>query len=1020
MRVSALAVATCLAGLPMGVQAAGLGQITVLSSLGQPLRAEVEVSAAKEELAGMSAQLASSNAFRQAGIDYSSMLGSLRFALVPGKTGKTVIHVTSDRPINDPFVDMLVELTWPSGRLVREYTFLLDPPEMAVHGAAASPATVEARPVPGVKGGTDMQALGARGAASPETAKEAPSKDAAGKAKPTKQARVKAETPAKASGAEATEQQAAGSHVVKSGETLHGIASQSRYDGVSLEQMLVGLYRANSDAFIGGNMHRLRTGAILKIPEQSAVAAIPQTEAKQAFNAQANDWNNYRRKLAASAEKAPASEQASAQSSTGRIVAKVDDKATPPEPTKDQVRVSRTESGKSGKAGAEDTAAREKALREAQERVAQLEKNVGDLQKLVEMKNQNLSELQKQLESKSAVKPVTPPVPMAPPVPPRVAATPVVPPVAVPPPVPAKPAAAKPETPLPASEAKPAEELPVEAPASTAKPEAAPEPAPKPEQKPAPQPVEPAPAPEEPGFFDGLLDNALPLLGGLGGVLVLGLGYVFYKRRKGLSSPPPSSIGSTKPLVSLGPNSVFRGAGGQSVDTSNGTPLTTDFSQAGPGTIDTDEVDPVAEADVYMAYGRDAQAEEILLEALQKDPQRTAIHAKLLEIYANRQSTKQFETLASELYAQTGGTGPEWTKAAALGAQLDPGNPLYGQADAGKAFSAEQTLIVPSAAHLASAAIKLPEAAVPAAAKPAAEALASLDFDLGSVGTATIPLPSIEQPAQAAPSEIGSIAASLAEPPQAAPAVDFDLDLATTGVGAESVIDLDATPLPHDDEVAAAEPLDFDAAFVSPPAAAVKPVPAKSNDAKVASLASTYVGGEALAATVVGAESVLGQPSGNLIDFELDMGDAARAPSASAQAPAAPSAPAAPAITAASAPTEALADVDPDALEFDVKLTESTVLGSPMVSGFDMSSISLDLDHGDAKDPAPAANGVPAGGDVPHGPHWEEVNTKLDLAKAYEEMGDHEGARELLTEVLGEGEGEQLETARAMVARLDG
>ncbi len=72
-----------------------------------------------------------------------------------------------------------------------------------------------------------------------------------------------------------------------------------------------------------------------------------------------------------------------------------------------------------------------------------------------------------------------------------------------------------------------------------------------------------------------------------------------------------------------------------------------------PGTIDTDEVDPVAEADVYMAYGRDTQAEEILLEALQKDPQRTAIHAKLLEIYANRRSLKQFETLASELYAQT-------------------------------------------------------------------------------------------------------------------------------------------------------------------------------------------------------------------------------------------------------------------------------------------------------------------------------------------------------------------------------
>jgi pilus assembly protein FimV len=82
--------------------------------------------------------------------------------------------------------------------------------------------------------------------------------------------------------------------------------------------------------------------------------------------------------------------------------------------------------------------------------------------------------------------------------------------------------------------------------------------------------------------------------------------------------------------------------GGQSVDTSNSLGQT-DFSQAGPGSIDTDEVDPVAEADVYMAYGRDAQAEEILLEAKQKDPRRFAIHLKLLEIYLSRKDVKPFD-----------------------------------------------------------------------------------------------------------------------------------------------------------------------------------------------------------------------------------------------------------------------------------------------------------------------------------------------------------------------------------------
>jgi pilus assembly protein FimV len=114
--------------------------------------------------------------------------------------------------------------------------------------------------------------------------------------------------------------------------------------------------------------------------------------------------------------------------------------------------------------------------------------------------------------------------------------------------------------------------------------------------------------------------------------------------------------------------------------------MATDFSQASISAIDAEEgVDPVAEADVYMAYGRDAQAEEILLDALKTDPTRTAIHVKLLEIYAGRKNNKQFETLASDLYAQTGGVGGDWEKAAAMGLKLDPANPLYGGAAGGQA-----------------------------------------------------------------------------------------------------------------------------------------------------------------------------------------------------------------------------------------------------------------------------------------------------------------------------------------------
>jgi pilus assembly protein FimV len=123
---------------------------------------------------------------------------------------------------------------------------------------------------------------------------------------------------------------------------------------------------------------------------------------------------------------------------------------------------------------------------------------------------------------------------------------------------------------------------------------------------------------------------------------------------------------------------VFGATGGQSVNTTDSSVIQTDFSQSGLSAIDADEgVDPVAEADVYMAYGRDAQAEEILLDALKTDPSRLAIYLKLLEIYAQRKSLKQFETTATDLYSRTGGDGTEWTKAAELGRKIDPENPLY-------------------------------------------------------------------------------------------------------------------------------------------------------------------------------------------------------------------------------------------------------------------------------------------------------------------------------------------------------
>ena len=126
---------------------------------------------------------------------------------------------------------------------------------------------------------------------------------------------------------------------------------------------------------------------------------------------------------------------------------------------------------------------------------------------------------------------------------------------------------------------------------------------------------------------------------------------------------------------------MFGSTGGGVVNTGDNS-LASDFSREGLGNIDTDEVDPIAEAEVYLAYGRDAQAEEILKDALKKDPQRQEIYLKLLEIHAQHNKPSAFETVASELYAVCNGQGETWHKAVALGRQLDPNNPMFAEGGA--------------------------------------------------------------------------------------------------------------------------------------------------------------------------------------------------------------------------------------------------------------------------------------------------------------------------------------------------
>lgn len=179
--------------------------------------------------------------------------------------------------------------------------------------------------------------------------------------------------------------------------------------------------------------------------------------------------------------------------------------------------------------------------------------------------------------------------------------------------------------------------------------------------------------PDEPSFIDQLRDNplVLPLAGGLLALLA-GFGIYRMRQRKGGASIDSSFLESR-----LQPDSFFGSSGGQRIDTAESVASGSSMVYS-PSQLDAaGDVDPVAEADVYLAYGRDLQAEEILKEAMRSTPTRVAIHNKLLEIYAKRRDARAFEVVATEAFGLTQGQGTEWERACELGKELDPSNPLY-------------------------------------------------------------------------------------------------------------------------------------------------------------------------------------------------------------------------------------------------------------------------------------------------------------------------------------------------------
>lgn len=748
--------ASCL--LSTQALALGLGRLTVQSALGETLRAEIDVtSLSSEEAASLKLRVAPPEAYRAAGVEYNPVLGAASVELIKRADGRQVLRVSSDRAVLEPFVDVILEANWSNGRLVREYTLLFDPPGGNRMAQAPAPQTAPVLTPPPAPVAPPVAAA-PRPAPAPAPAPVAPMP-----------APAPAPRPVAAAPAPSVSAVGADEYRVRAGDTLSKVAQRTQRQGVSLDQMLVGLFRANPQAFMGDNMNRLKSGVVLSVPSSEALAKVSPQDARETIQAQSNDFNAYRQRLAAGIT-TPA-DQGSGRSAAGKVQTQVDDRKQAAAPTPDKLTLSQ-----GGLKGSEAKASREAEKKDNNARLAELSRNVDELKKL-----------------QQGAAPAAPtPAPTPAPAPAPVAQAPVAPPPAPLPPPPAP-------APVPAPAPAPVAEAPAPAPI------VAPTPAPAP--KPAAVTPPAAPPAEEPGFLAGLMENPLVLPGaGVLVALIAGLG--LYRLRGRMRK----QTGETSFLESrLQPDSFFGASGGQRVDTREATSTTSSMSSMSYSLSQLDaigDVDPVAEADVYLAYGRDLQAEEILKEAMRANPERMAIRLKLLEVYVKRRDVKGFELLATQVYTLTKGSGDDWTKAQELGRSIDPENPLYQPGGApnlemGPGGQPIEPLDATTMPHTAKPSTQMSTTFVPASDATLSGTPSTLDLDLDldldapapSPIEATRPIPQSSLPPLEAdmPTQPSMARTTAPEPARDMGALDFDLgDLASDAkspAGPDSTLD---------------------------------------------------------------------------------------------------------------------------------------------------------------------------------------------------------------------------------------
>ncbi|WP_339510398.1 FimV/HubP family polar landmark protein [Pseudomonas sp. RL_15y_Pfl2_60] len=928
--------------------ALGLGEVTLKSSLNQPLEAEIELVEARDLAPNeVLPSLASPEEFNKAGVERQFFLTDLKFTPVIKPNGKSVIRVTSTKSVREPYLNFLVEVLWPNGRLLREYTVLLDPPLYSPQAAAAPRAAVTApiaRPAPRPAARPATQAQASRPASNSAASTAAPSTVASNQYRTQKN------------------------------DSLWEVAQRSRQNG-SIHQAMLAIQDLNPDAFIDGNINRMKSGEVLRLPTQADINKRSQAEALAQVNQQNSAWREGR--------SAPAG--ARQLDATKREVAGA---APASAEAQDKLKLVSAESGKatagSDKGQADSDAVSNKlavtqesldstrrANEELSSRMADLQSQVDKLQRLIKLKDDQLAKLQADLASQggaaatpgaatdgAAAPEQTPPATAADATQPEPAA-----------PVADAPAAQVPDT---AQEPdfnyseEPASQP--EAPALAAAP--APESQPAPVDTPAPaKPVAPEaqPAPAPTSMVDDLLAN--PMLLGIvaaGGLLALLVVLMIISRRKAMkeSESADDSLESDNSFAAESdlPDDDFAGLN-DDFDLGNDQAEVAAEQPTIPQTSDV-----LGEADIYIAYGRFNQAAELLQNAINDEPERSDLHLKLMEVFAEMGDREGYARQQEEL-REMGGAAQE---VAQLNAKYPAMVGLAGGMAVAGAAAADNELDSFSLDDLTMD-------DVDSAANPPQAADVDDSFDLS--------LDDLE-------SELDSQLQSSANTDLDSTDLDsFDLDdelgqAANTPVAAqdddlgfELSLDEDA----EKDTGLAGELADFDFDLDSTPAseAAVnKPVDAGADDDFLLSLDDADLS----PSTDPVSDATL--PGATDDGFDLSLNDDL---------------------------ADLASEEKPD--NFAAQLDEVTAELDQLSESLEQQKAADELDLPEFTEASSVA-AFEDEDDFDFLSGTDETATKLDLARAYIDMGDSEGARDILDEVVAEGNDDQQKEAKELIDKL--